>query len=103
MTTREFVGVVTNRGNRHRGPLVSYKVVFKSKRMTVDYTMVDRRITLRDFMEELRLNNRKANRDFSYEIVKDKRGLDRANWTLSYAGHTQTGYANRANTRPGEY
>jgi hypothetical protein len=103
MTTRDIIGIVSNRGNIMRGPLVSYKVVFKDKRLNVDYTMMDRKLTLRDFMEELRLNNRRANRHFSYEIVKDKRGLDRANWTLTYAGHTQTGYANRANTRPGEY
>ena len=103
MTTRDIIGIVSKRGNVMRGPLVSYKVVFKDKRLNVDYTMMDRKLTLKDFMEELRLNNRRANRDFSYEIVKDKRGLDRANWTLTYAGHTQTGYANRANTRPGEY
>lgn len=103
MTTRDIIGIVSKRGNVMRGPLVSYKVVFKDKRLNVDYTMMDRKLTLRDFMEELRLNNQRANRDFSYEIVKDKRGLDRANWTLTYADHTQTGYANRANTRPGEY
>lgn len=100
MATREFVGIVTKRGNIARGPLISYKVVFKDKRIHADYTMTDRSVTLLDFMEQLRLNNRKANRDFSYTIDEDG---SKAHWQLSYAGHTQNGYANRANTRPGEY
>lgn len=93
MATREFVGIVTKRGNIARGPLVSYKVVFKDKRINAEFTMTDKSVTLLDFMEQLRLNNRKAKRDFSYTFNKDG---SKAYWQLSYAGHTQTGYANRA-------
>jgi hypothetical protein len=90
MATRDFVGIVTKRGNIARGPLVSYKVIFNDKRIRAEFTMTDKSVTLLDFMEQLRLNNRKAKRNFSYTLSEDG---SKAYWQLSYAGHTQNGYA----------
>jgi len=91
MTTREFVGVVTNRGNRHRGPHITYRVSFKrNSRVEGNATSVPVGTTLAQFMDDLVEQNQRAKRKLTYRIEDDT-----AFFTLSYAGHTRTGRVNR--------
>jgi hypothetical protein len=91
MTTREFVGIVTKRGNRHRAPHMTYHVSFKRhSRVDGNATSVPIGTTLSQFMRELVKQNRKAKRKLTYHI-EDGVAL----FTLSYAGHTRTGQVKR--------
>lgn len=91
MTTREFVGIVTKRGNRHRAPHMTYHVSFKRhSRVDGNATSVPLGTTLSQFMRELVKQNRKAKRKLTYHI-EDKTAF----FTLSYAGHTRTGQVKR--------
>ena len=91
MTTREFVGIVTKRGNRHRAPHMTYNVSFKRhSRVDGNATCVPVGTTLSQFMDDLVEQNQRARRRLTYHI-KDKTAF----FTLSYAGHTRTGRVNR--------
>jgi len=91
MTTREFVGVVTNRGNRHRGPQITYKVTFGRSYMGLPQAnSVTAGTTLAQVMDDLVEQNQRAKRKLTYRI-EDNTAL----FTLSYAGHTRTGRVNR--------
>lgn len=91
MTTREYVGIVTKRGNRHRAPHMTYLVSFKRhSKVDGNATSVPVGTTLAQFMNELVEQNQRANRKLTYRI-EDNTAL----FTLSYAGHTRTGRVNR--------
>ena len=91
MTTREFVVIVTKRGNVQRVPQITYRVSFGRSHMgQYQATCVPVGTTLSEFMDDLVEQNQKAKRKLTYRI-KGKTAF----FTLSYAGHTRTGQVKR--------